>query len=612
MNNHIYKFLNNYSSTPLEIDKLFVSAFLKLNDIKVEKNIFIKKLIINKNEVKAKGLDEFIDILRLEISDFNIEVLIELFEFVISPSDRVINGAIYTPKYIREYITNQVFKYSVKNIISPKIADISCGCGGFLLTAAKKLKRKTKRPYKYIFKNNIYGLDIQAYSTKRTKILLSLLALTEKEDENFKFNLFTNDALSFNWKDQLKDFNGFDIILGNPPYVRGRNLPKETLKKLKQFDVCNSGNPDLYIAFFQIGLDNLKENGVLGFITMNTFFKSLNGRNLRAYFKNLSLNFKIIDFGTEQVFKSKNTYTCICLFEKKQKKQIKYSKSTCKDLPVKERDFKKIEYSKLNSITGWNLNNFHKISKIESTGIPFGEVFKTRHGIATLSNKTYIFKPVKEDDDYYYLQNDKLFQIEKSVCRDIINPNKLRKNKNIDSIKEKIIFPYTNDKKPLLLEESFLRNNFPKAYKYLKYKKKDLSKRDKGEGKYENWYAFGRTQSLSKVKTKLFFPKISDRTPSVKMESDENLLYYNGQAVIGHTENEMLFAKKIMESRIFWYYIKSSSKPYSSNYYSLNGNYIKNFGICSLNQKEMNFVLNEDNKKELDAFFEDKYGISIQ
>lgn len=64
----------------------------------------------------------------------------------------------------------------------------------------------------------------------------------------------------------------------------------------------------------------------------------------------------------------------------------------------------------------------------------------------------------------------------------------------------------------------------------------------------------------------------------------------------------MLLIKKIMESRLFWYYIKTTSKPYSSSYYSLNGNYINNFGICNFTNNEIDFVLNENNKDVLDAF----------
>lgn len=612
MRPQVFKYLKSYSSSPLDVDKLIVSAFVQINALEVKKNTFIKGYLVTNEKLKeSKKLDEFILILKKEKAKFNIETLIELFEFVISPSDRIVNGAVFTPLNIRKYITNASFK-SRTNPDKLKIADISCGCGGFLMTASQKLKKSTGLSYKQIFRNNIYGLDIKDYSINRTKILLSLLAISEGEDEReFTFNLFVHDALKFNWTTNLNSFSGFDIIIGNPPYVCARNLPEKTRKLLKQFEVCNSGNSDLYIPFFQLGIQNLKKHGFLGFITMNSFFKSLNGRNLREYFKKNLLSFKIVDFGTEQVFKSKNTYTCICFIENKQSNFIKYIKSSSNSLPNRAKDFGTIPYLSLNSKTGWNLNNFETISRIESTGIPFGELFKTRHGIATLKNDIYIFNPVKEDKDYYYLQNGSLYPIEKGICKDIVNTNKLSRATSIKEIKEKVIFPYDRNEKPQLLDERFIKENYPRAYYYLTNKRNLLSKRDKGKGNYENWFAFGRTQSLDKIANKLFFPKMSDRIPSFIINSDENLLFYNGQAVVGHSEQDMLFIKKLMESKIFWYYVKTTSKPYSSGYYSLNGNYIKNFGVCRLNENELKFILETENRGALDDFFERKYQIYL-
>lgn len=534
MKTQIFKYLKSYSTLPIEVDRLIISAYLAINRIKVRNNIFIKSYVIEKeNKIEYQCLEEFLLILKDEIQKFDLEALIELFEFVISPSDRIVNGAIYTPNYIRKYITDNSFASKKEDLENLKIADISCGCGGFLLTASKKLKKVTRLSYREIFKNNIYGLDIQEYSINRTKILLSLLALSDGEDErSFKFNLFVDDALIFNWSKNLKKFTGFDVILGNPPYVCARNLPEETLLKLQKFEVCKSGNSDLYIPFFQLGIQNLKDEGILGFITMNSFFKSLNGRNLREYFKQHSLNIKIIDFGTEQVFKSKNTYTCICLIEKSYNSTIKYCKSSSFSLPTKQSDYNSIPYIKLNSKKGWNLNDFETISKIEATGIAFGDLYKTRHGIATLKNDIYIFNPVKEDKDYYYLQNGSLYQIEKGICKDIVNTNKLSRAVSISNLKEKVIFPYDNADKPSLLNENFIKENYPKAYNYLLNKRRILANRDKGKGEYENWFAFGRSQSLEKVKNKLFFPKMSDRIPSYIINSEDNLLFYNGQAVI--------------------------------------------------------------------------------
>ncbi len=95
------------------------------------------------------------------------------------------------------------------------------------------------------------------------------------------------------------------------------------------------------------------------------------------------------------------------------------------------------------------------------------------------------------------------------------------------------------------------------------------------------------------------------------MSNDDELLFYNGQAIIGHSNEEMQLVKKIMESRLFWFYIKSTSKPYSSSYYSLNGTYIKNFGIPDFKQEDIEFIINESDKDRLDMFFEDFYNLDL-
>ncbi len=77
-----------------------------------------------------------------------------------------------------------------------------------------------------------------------------------------------------------------------------------------------------------------------------------------------------------------------------------------------------------------------------------------------------------------------------------MNSNKLSREVSLNNLKEKVIFPYDNDDKPKLLDEKFIKDNFPKAYFYLQNKRKILSERDKGKGEYENWFAFGRSQTI--------------------------------------------------------------------------------------------------------------------
>jgi adenine-specific DNA-methyltransferase len=605
MTKDILTFLKSYSFDSYNVNRLIVSSFLLSRKIEFVSNNFIKDFIISKGDKDYDTLQNFHRI--CSIGDF--EELIELFEFVISPEDKIITGAVYTPNNIRNYIIENTLS-NYKNLDEVTVCDPACGCSGFLYNVAKELKAKTKHSYKQIFIKNIFGLDIQEYSITRSKILLSLLAISEGEDENeFIFNLFIGNALLFNWNEVVQ-YSGFNIVLGNPPYVCSRNMDDASKKLLNNWPVCSTGHPDLYIPFFQIGISILLEGGVLGFITMNTFFKSINGRALREYLHNLKYKFKILDFGGHQIFRSKNTYTCICIIEKKASSSIKYFRLNKFNGQLKNKyKYKSINYSKLSFNSGWNLSNIDIINKIESIGIPLGDKFRTSNGIATLKNNIYIFQPVSENKNNYVLDSN--HEIEKMICKNIINPNKLKNKINLTEIQKKIIFPYIYSDNYSLIDENIFKEKYPNAYSYLYSKKKILAQRDKGKANYENWYAFGRNQSLSKTKFKLLFPHISSSSPNFLLSTDENLYFYNGLAILGKNKRELLFLKKIMSSRLFWFYIINSSKPYGSEYFSLSRNYIKNFGIFEFSLDEIEYIINEKENDKLDIFIEDKYGITL-
>lgn len=613
MRRSVFRYLReHYSAEPRKVDRLLVSAYLKTNNISLRRNQLLKGYQIKEGSKEYSNLEDFLTLIAKEHIKLTLEELIKFFEFVISPEDKIITGAVYTPERIRDYIVDQTLKKSPLNTSNLKIADISCGCGGFLLSAAIKLHKVTNKSFAEIYRNNIYGLDIQGYSITRTKLMLTLLAVSRGEDIlNFNFRLFTGDALKFKWQKVISNFSGFDTIIGNPPYVCSRNISESTRKHLKHWEVCKTGHPDLYIPFIQIGLENLKNSGFLGYITMNTFFKSVNGRALRSYLQEKSYKLKVLDFGNKQIFESKSTYTCIFLIEKKKSYHLGYILDERLSLPI-NKGFSKIKFSSLNAINGWNLQEVDRLTKIESTGIPFGALYKTRNGIATLKNDIYIFDPVKEDRSYYYLQNGSLFQIEKGICKDIINPNKLIQTDTVDELKRKVLFPYLfTDEGTELINEFHLKKDFPKAYAYLTAKKNILATRDKGNGNYEQWFAFGRNQSIEKIKHKLLFPHISPDIPKFVINSDENLLFYNGLAVVTDSEDELGFLKKLLSSNLFWFYIKNSSKPYGSGYYSLSRNYIKNFGIYPFTTEQKKFIRDETDMKAVNEFIESKYAVKL-
>lgn len=134
------------------------------------------------------------------------------------------------------------------------------------------------------------------------------------------------------------------------------NMDDNTTFSMKKWSTCKTGHPDLYIPFFQIGYELLTTNGILGFITVNTFMHSVNGRAIREYFNENKVLLKIIDFKDEQIFKSRMTYTCICILEKEQSKYIYYT--CCKEInlqDISKLEFNKDSYENLDTHKGWSL-----------------------------------------------------------------------------------------------------------------------------------------------------------------------------------------------------------------------------------------------------------------
>lgn len=619
----ITTFINKLSDNLSIVNKLIVEAYLQFNNIAVTRNKIVLSCI---QENDKKQIEEFISLIKLKNGKFDFEDLIHLFEITIPSKDVSVNGAVYTPNYIKDYIVQNSLKaISNSDFKNITVADISCGTGAFLYTVSERIKEKTNRSYFDIFKDNIYGLDISDYSITRTKILLSLLAITNGEDvEVFEFNLVVGNALSFEWNKQFEDFSGFDIVLGNPPYVRAKNLSDDTKKLLGNWEVTKSGNPDLYIPFFEIGLKHLKKNGILGYITVNTFKRSVNARSLREYFKTNLLDITILDFGNAQVFQNKSTYTCIVFINKNKSEVVKYQKITPENiLQNKIINFAEINYDQLNTKKGWVLSNpeiLETINKIEKTGIPFGEKYPIKNGLATLSNDVFIFKPVDEDDRFYYHQNGKLHKIEKGICRDIIKPNRLKTEAEIPQLKEQIIFPYHQEdeqsnlfnfssNKRVVFEEQYFQDTYPNAYEYLKGNMEQLLNRDKGKPKKYKWFEYGRTQALTNSGKKLLFPYMAGQ-PYFVYTNQEDLLLYAGYAVYFDSERELKVLKRILESAVFWYYIKKTSKPYAGNYYALAKNYVKDFGVCELTENEKDFLLSTDSLDDRNLFLFDKYKVS--
>ena len=97
--------------------------------------------------------------------------------------------------------------------------------------------------------------------------------------------------------------DGFDVVIGNPPYVRQEKI-KELKPTLKDQYDCYTGTADLYVYFYERGFQMLREDGVLTYISSNKYFRSAYGKKLRDFLARQSTLSQLIDFGDAPVFTS--------------------------------------------------------------------------------------------------------------------------------------------------------------------------------------------------------------------------------------------------------------------------------------------------------------------
>lgn len=599
--------ISKYIDKSEDLNKVIVTAFIRNRKIRVKGGL-LSRMVLDDNSTITERDVCLSDIVTLED-------VINIFELAIPKDEQTINGAVYTPKYIRDYIVEYCFKKTGQTCDKCLCADISCGCGAFLYTMAEYIHKKTGQPYSSITEN-LYGIDISSASIERAKILISMAALEYGEElDDSSFKLYASDSLSFNFSllPEIATNGGFDIIVGNPPYVRSKHIDANTKASLSHWETASTGNPDLYIPFFELGYSLLNERGHLGYITVNSFFKSVNARALRQYLSNNNVSMSIIDFGQQLVFKKKLAYTCLAFISKAEIGEIEYTKGTINDVQAKKSFlFNRIEYSYLNDHKGWNLNKtevLDNIRKIEQAGEALGNKYVIKNGIATLANNIYIFRPSYCDQEHYYLQREGIdYKIEKSICKDIVKPNILKNEDDLTEKEEKIIFPYKSDYS--IIPEDELKEQFPNTYKYLLRTKDILDARDKGEGDYTTWYAYGRTQALSDRGKKLLFPYMSDR-PHFIYAPQKDLMIYCGYAIYSESDTELLLLKKLLESSVLDYYISNTSKPYSTGYYSFAKNYVKSFGVYPFNEEEKAELLSLKDKNAIDEFIASRYHVVI-
>lgn len=585
-----------------DVENVVIKNILQSVGIKKVKNCLIANIL--KRDVN-KGVSFWFSANGI-IPD--LELLEKLYELNVAEEDRKVNGSYYTPIDVVSYIVKNTITDDIGSICDP-----ACGSGAFLVESAKFLKQKFKISYFKIFEELLFGVDILPTSIDRAKIMLSLLAILNGEDKNFNFNLCEGDSLVFDYEANFGS-QKFDFIVGNPPYVRTKNLRTEVRENIKKWSTADFGNADLYIPFFELAIKITNEKGKIGFITPSTYFTSFNAKLVREFLSRNKFLKKIVDFNGWQVFEGATTYTCITILDKKKSEFLEFS---LVDSQKKLRNLNTLTFNKIKAelLDGneWRFlskKDAEKIFKIENVGSPlFKYVDKFVTGLATLSNSLFLIEDKNGTGEFIQKEyKGQIFLIERDITKKIIKPNRVKSMTALANNKERIIYPYVNkeNSRAKIMNEAYLEKSFPRTYEYLSAIRSDLALRDKGGKKYEAWYAYGRTQGLNNFGEKIILPMM-DNKPSFIIVDDEDTLIYCGYAIYPKNKDDFFILEKILNSDLMWFYIKKTSKNYSGGFKSFAKNYVKNFSIPVLSDREKMTLLKIDDKEKIENFLEKKY-----
>lgn len=141
-------------------------------------------------------------------------------------------------------------------------------------------------------------------SWKRTLEEVNSLKTNNKPFNHFDWRLDFPEILN----PIVNKHTGFDIVVGNPPYIESKKLSKEAKDVFKGYQTA-SGKFDVFCLFIELSSNLIKQNGIHCFINPTTFFNKDYGKALRSFISNKFNVLEIFDFNDYQVFPTAITYT---------------------------------------------------------------------------------------------------------------------------------------------------------------------------------------------------------------------------------------------------------------------------------------------------------------
>ena len=412
-------------------------------------------------------------------------------------------------------------------------------------------------------------------------------------DQNASSTFFDSE-----WMFGLK--KGFDIVIGNPPYLRIQGI-RETNPDFADFlskeYKSASGSFDLYVTFLEKGLLLINPKGIVNYIMPTKWTNAAFGKGLREFISERKSASKIINFGAYQVFNA-STYTGLQWFQHNSPNLIYFELD--RDLKsnselsiylnsLRDKDATLISNDKLTKDI-WTLTNNSSskiIDKLNQQPRRISDVFeKIFQGLATSKDDVYFLYDCQIDGSYvtgFSKELNRNIKLERSFTKPLLKGEGVHRYEKIQTNRV-VIFPYKIvNGNAELYKEVEIETQFPYAYLYLKECEKILRDREKGRFNIDGeWFQFGRKQGINSAeKEKLVAPEIS---LGGNFSYDQKGEFYSTTKVYGYikksnVKESYLFWLGLFNSQLFWYFIQQTGYVLRGGYFTFKTNYILPFPI---------------------------------
>jgi len=470
-----------------------------------------------------------------------------------------------------------------------------------------KLTKKTKEYLEKFKSKKLFELKDDKEVQKQKEDLQNDINKLTEEIEYLKKNRIYENA--FEWRFEFPevlnengDFIGFDIVIGNPPYMRIQELqasyPKEKQYYERTYENATAAY-DIANLFFELAIKISAETSQNSYIFPHKFLNSRASKDFRDFLIKGEYIDKLAHFGANMVFDDADTYTCIALFNKKPSNGFWFQrfpfKSNFQELLAEKENYVFTSYeslkkaSKLYGSNQWILFDheigieiFEKLYKKSKKLEDFlKEIFV---GLQTSKDKLYVLESISDNDFELRVPLTNLeYKLEPDLFKPFLMGKDVHRYSKVKSNKY-VFFPYKlNANKVQIIPIDEIAEKYPLTYNFLiDHEKYFKARENKKAAKMKYWYSYIYPKNLNKFEQpKLLSMEICVKHPNVTIDRED---YYHTTKVYSWIKKENVeesyeYLLAIANSKLLWWFLKNTGDTLQGDARTFKTNYLNPYPI---------------------------------